>query len=96
MEMKGFTLFLAILVLVEVQANKNGIIPLKNCGGSICMTKPSLPFFETVNGSVPTHVVACLFKPEKIRDKCVVNMTLILETLTTDQDVRVVRWSFLL
>ena len=87
MEMKGFTLFLAILVLVEVQANKKGIIPLKNCGASICMANPSLPFFETVNGSVSTHVVRCFFKPEKIRDKCVVNMTLILETLTTDQDV---------
>ena len=51
------------------------------------MTNPSLPFFETVNGSVSTHVVKRFFKPEKIRDKCIVNMSLILETLTTDPDV---------
>ena len=64
------------------------MIPLQQCGQSVCLVPKTMPpFFETTNGSVPTHGVKCFLKSDKIHDKCVIDVAMILKTLTTYEDV---------
>ena len=87
--MKACSILLAILVVFTVEAFGQRGKRLISCGEqSACMVSGSqATFFETRNGSVPMHVVKCLVKSEKTRDKCVMDISVILETLKTNKDV---------
>ena len=88
--MKGCTVLFATVVVFSVEAFGQRGMRLTDCGSeqSFCTASESqTTFFETGNGSVPTYVVKCLLKSEKIRDKCVMDISMILQRLKTNQDV---------
>jgi len=86
--MKVCKTFLAIAILIVVEAFGQRGIRLKDCGKSACVVLKSWPsFFETANGSVPTQGVKCLLKSNKIRNKCVMDISSILKTITTNRDI---------
>ena len=86
--MKVCRTFLTIAVLIAVEAFGQKGIRLKDCGKSACVVLKSSPsFFETGNGSVPTQGVKCLLKSNKIRDKCVMDISSILKTITMNRDI---------
>ena len=85
--MKACTVLLTLVALIAVEAFGQKGRRLIDCGKSTCMVLKWPAYFERANGSVPMQVVYCSLKSSKIRDKCVLDISSILETLTTSQDV---------
>ena len=79
---------LTILVSIAVETLGQKSNGLKQCGESACMVSNRLPpLFETTNGSVPTLGVKCILKSDKVQNKCVVDIAVMLKTVITNQDV---------
>lgn len=81
MVVNAFAVSLVVATLVAVEALK------LDCGESVCGLRPLPSFFETENGTVPAQAVRCRLKSKTLRDKCVMDISAILQTVTTDQDV---------
>lgn len=88
-DMKGSLIIFSCLVLFAIEATGQQRRRFLHCGASFCLLKRSMSsFFETGNGTlIKEQTVICVLKSDKVRDRCVVDISLILKTITTPQDV---------
>lgn len=85
--MKGYLIIVSCLVFFAIEVTGQQRKRLIHCGASFCRLKTLSSFFETDNGTVPEQAVICGLQSAKAHDQCTVDISLILKTITTAQDV---------
>ena len=87
--MKGSLIIFSCLVFFAIEVTGQQRTRFIHCGASFCVPKRFISsFFETGNGTtIKEQAVICFLKSNKVRDQCGVDISLILKTITTPQDV---------
>lgn len=87
--MKGSLIIFSCLILFAIEVTGQQRRRFIHCGTSFCTLKRHLSsFFETGNGTaIKTQAVICVLKSDMAREQCAVDISLVLKTITTLQDV---------
>ena len=87
--MKGSLIIFSCLVLLAIEITGQQRKEFLHCGASSCHLKRfMLSFFETGNETrIKQQAVICTLKSDKVPDRCAVDISLILNEITTVQDV---------